>query len=161
MNVPGSVMKQIESAAKEGRVRGYGIRPGVIPEGVTTVVTPSFEVWPQELPDGVSEGDFQKIVVRAAVSFGWLVAHCRKVLVKSGADKFHYETPMAPGWPDLTMAKAGLLVFAELKVGGNTRDGNQLVWGDLLSDVGGGVAYYCWHLRHWPFILRLLKGELE
>ena len=156
-SVPNKIAKAIAQAAEEGRIRSTGVNVEALLGGNRCHSALS-DVFPDALPDA-PEADFHKIVGRLAAANGWEAAHCRKVLVKTGDDKFHYETPMAPGWVDWTFAKPGRLAFVELKVEPNTRDAEQVKWGDLLSSIPG-VDYFVWYPRHWTFIKSYLKGEL-
>ena len=101
-----------------------------------------------------SEKEFQEHVVALAERNGWRVAHCRKVLVKQGKQT-RYETPMAPGWPDLTLAKPGRLLFFELKFGDNRPTHEQCDWGELLQSVAGCQWLVLWP-DDWDIIHRLL-----
>lgn len=101
------------------------------------------------------EKEFQRAVVDLALSLGWKVAHCRKVLVRMG-ERQHYETPMAVGWPDLTLVRDGRLVFAELKFGSNTTTAEQKDW---LRELGAtGAECYVWYPKHWDDIVRVLAA---
>lgn len=86
----------------------------------------------------MSERTLQDRVVDRAKRRGWRVAHAGKGFVgdaESGAGQFI--TPMAPGWPDLTLAKAGhSLIFMELKRQTGVVDEKQVEWLQLLNQTG-------------------------
>ena len=59
----------------------------------------------------MTEATLQARVVYRAKKYGWRVAHAGKGVTAGG-----WVTQMSPGWPDLTLAKAGhSLLFMELK----------------------------------------------
>jgi len=86
----------------------------------------------------MSEKTLQDRVVGRAKRRGWAVAHPGKGWVggqKEGEGQF--VTPMAPGWPDLTLAKAGnRLLFVELKREQGDVSDDQWFWLRLLNLCG-------------------------
>ena len=82
----------------------------------------------------MTEASLQSRVVYRAKKHGWRVAHAGRGQVgASGA----FVTPMSPGWPDLTCAKAGYpLLFLELKREQGTIEDEQHTWLDLLNRTG-------------------------
>jgi hypothetical protein len=89
----------------------------------------------QCLDRSMSEKSLQAKVVGRAKRRGWAVAHAGKGWV--GGEEGQFVTPMAPGWPDLTLAKAGnRLIFAELKREQGEVSEEQWFWLDLLNACG-------------------------
>jgi hypothetical protein len=73
---------------------------------------------------------------------GWTVAHAGKGWVGGSEEEGgQWVTPMAKGWPDLTLAKAGhRLIFLELKKEEEDLDPEQLKWALLLNECGARAA---------------------
>lgn len=83
----------------------------------------------------MTEASLQAKVVGRAKRRGWAVAHAGKGWV--GGEEGQFVTPMAPGWPDLTLAKAGSrLIFMELKREQGEVSEEQLFWLRLLNECG-------------------------
>ena len=103
------------------------------------------------------ESAFQAWVVDLAHYCGWTVAHF-------GAAPTHnnrgsgYATPAkyeGAGWPDLTLARPGEVIFAELKSDRGVLSDKQKVWIDLLSSAG--LEVYVWRPACRPEIEARLK----
>lgn len=58
----------------------------------------------------------------------------------------------ATGYVDLTMARDGRVIFAELKTEKGKLSPAQEEWRDALE----GQEYYLWRPSHWPIIERVL-----
>lgn len=58
------------------------------------------------------------------------------------------------GFVDLVMAKAGIVIFAELKTGYNKPSPDQLLWLEALR--GSGRIAECWYPKDWERIITLL-----
>jgi hypothetical protein len=86
----------------------------------------------------MSEKTLQDRVVGRAKRRGWTVAHAGKGLVGDiSAGEARFVTPMSPGWPDLTLAKAGnRLLFIELKREQGEVSEDQWIWLTLLNLCG-------------------------
>lgn len=86
----------------------------------------------------MSEKTLQARVLYRAKKHGWKVAHAGRAFVgdvESGEGQF--VTPMSPGWPDLTCAKAGnRLIFMELKREQGEVEPEQWAWLALLNTCG-------------------------
>ena len=82
----------------------------------------------------MTERTLQDRVVYRAKKYGWRVAHAGRGQVgASGA----FITPMSPGWPDLTCAKANYpILFIELKREQGVIEPEQREWLDLLNRTG-------------------------
>ena len=86
----------------------------------------------------MTEKTLQTRIVGRAKRAGWTVAHAGKGWVgdqETGTGQFI--TPMAPGWPDLTLAKAGhRLIFIEVKRELGEIEDVQVFWLQLLNRCG-------------------------
>ena len=119
-----------------------------------------------------SEKEFQAAVIEFAQLNGWMVAHFRPGMMKSG----RWVTPMIgdPGFPDLTMVRDGLLVFAELKSEKGRLSATQRQWRDQIEAVVqrawgdwevpprsglylDPVEYFLWRPSDWDKIERTLR----
>ena len=98
------------------------------------------------------ERSFQAAVVEYAKLNGWMVFH-------------PYDSRRSePGYPDLTMVRDGVLVFAELKVGKNKTTPAQKKWLEALhsvEEVSGigtatNVVVWVWTPEQWDTIERTL-----
>lgn len=88
----------------------------------------------------ISEKVFMAAVVRLAREHGWLCYHT------------HNARKSLPGYPDLTMAKAGRpLLFAELKVPGGQLTLQQHAWLEALT-LAEGKEVHLWQPDDWPTI---------
>ena len=103
------------------------------------------------MPD-LSEADFQRRVMDAARAHGWRVAHFRPAMTQRG----RWVTPMAgdTGFPDLVLAKGGLVLLAELKTDTGRATPAQEAW---LSAVGGHGRL--WRPKNWEAVLLDLAGR--
>lgn len=93
-----------------------------------------------------SEAQFTDQVIRLAVDTGWMVAHFRPARTEKGwrtAMKGHV------GFPDLVLARDGVVVCAELKSEKGRVSGDQKKW---LAHTHG----YLWRPSDWPKIERIL-----
>jgi len=94
----------------------------------------------QCLDNSMSERTLQDRVVGRAKRRGWKVAHAGRAWV-GDKDNGQFITPMAKGWPDLTLAKEGhALIFLELKREDGEVDDDQWTWLRLLGLTGNKVA---------------------
>jgi len=117
------------SASPAGSAQGMCPRCGVKHRSLT----------PEQCADrAVTEKALQLSVVGRAKRRGWKVAHAGKGFVGgSEAEGGQFVTPMAPGWPDLTLAKEGhRLIFIELKREKGEVSDDQWFWLRLLNQCG-------------------------
>lgn len=86
----------------------------------------------------MTERKLQDSVVGRAKRRGWTVAHAGRGWVGGSEEEGgQWVTPMAPGWPDLTLAKAGnRLIFMELKREQGDVAPEQWFWLKLLNLCG-------------------------
>jgi hypothetical protein len=112
------------------------------------------------LPPGLTEEQFQRIVIDLARSRGWKVAHFRRVRVQRKNGSTYYETPVqadGKGFPDLLLVRGPTLIAAELKVGRNRPTPEQRDWLDALERTGW-VQGYVWRPDDWKTILATLEA---
>jgi hypothetical protein len=100
----------------------------------------------------ISERSFQVSVVTLARLRGWRCAHFRAAWTRDG-----WRTAMSGdvGYPDLTLARGGRLIFAELKGGKGRLAPDQRVWLDVLGETPAEV--YVWKPTDWNEIERVLS----
>ena len=98
----------------------------------------------------IPEGDFLATVTELATLCGWLVYHT-------------YDSRRSQaGFPDLVLARADKLVFAELKTNTGQLRTAQLEWLDTLGAVAASqpdVDVYLWRPADWPGIVKILTGQ--
>ena len=94
----------------------------------------------------VSEKDFLAGVTELATLAGWLVYHT------------YDSRKNQAGFPDLTMAKGGRLIFAELKSEKGRVSPHQQVWLNQLEKIKG-VEVYLWRPSHIDEIVDKLMGH--
>lgn len=101
-------------------------------------------------PVPMSEAEFQKRVIDTAHAHHWLVQHSRKVLTEG-----RWQTPLGgdAGFPDLVLARAGVVLIVELKTDGGRLEPEQREW--LIAMGGWGRV---WRPKHWPRILEVLSA---
>lgn len=80
--------------------------------------------------DGLkSEAEFQSEVVTLASRLGWMAYHT------------HDSRKSAAGYPDLTLARRGRLILAELKTEKGKASAEQQAWIDEVNDGAEAIAY--------------------
>ena len=104
---------------------------------------------PTTIDQHISEADFQDLIVDYARLKGWRIAHFRPARTNEGwRTAVSYE---GHGYPDLTLARQGHVIFLEVKSAeGRTRP-EQQTWVDALPNA------YIVKPAHWPQIETLLK----
>ncbi len=101
----------------------------------------------------LKEADWQKQVIDLARLRGWRVAHFRPAMTKRG----NWVTPVAAdgkGFPDLTLARKGRVIFAELKSDTGRLGPEQKLW--LQELEGDQVEAYMWRPRDWDTVMEVL-----
>jgi hypothetical protein len=93
------------------------------------------------------EAAFQAQVVQLAELFRWKAYH---TLDSRGSEE---------GFPDLVLARPGLVLMPELKVPPNVPTAAQLEWVRILDRAV--VRSEVWRPEDWPAIERLLRGRDE
>jgi hypothetical protein len=105
-----------------------------------------------DIPPRLSERAFQRQVIEFAQLHSWRVAHFRP-----GQTAHGFRTAVegdGAGFPDLVLARAGELIFAELKTETGRVSPAQQGWLDELD--GQGREVYLWRPAMWPEIERRL-----
>mgnify|MGYP001585457419 CR=1 FL=1 len=97
----------------------------------------------------LKESDFQRTVVAYAHLRGWRVAHFRPAMNRRGA----WATQMTgdAGFPDLVLAREGVVIFAELKREKAKPTEAQMEWIEALGQT------YVWYPSMWDSIEELLR----
>lgn len=98
----------------------------------------------------VSEKDFQRTVVEAALLFGWAVHHTLDTKVPAKR--------IGPGYPDLTLVhpEQGRVLFVELKAEKGRVSEAQKWWGEILSKCPG-VEYMLARPSDWDELEAALR----
>lgn len=113
-----------------------------------------------------TEAEFQNLIIEYAQIRGWLVMHTRPARTERG-----WRTPLQgdAGYPDLTMARRGRLVIAELKSESGKVTREQAAWLEHLPprvaqeddsadrDIHShAIEVYVWRPRDWERIKEVL-----
>lgn len=98
----------------------------------------------------MSEAELQSMVIQTAELYGWRVHHGRPAMNRSGK----WSTPIQghPGFPDLVLARDGVVLFAELKSRRGRTTPDQDLWLDQLGDHA-----VLWRPADWPAIQNELR----
>jgi len=98
----------------------------------------------------LSEADFQQRVLGYAQRCHWRVAHVRAAQVRNG----RWATPVTgdPGFPDLVLARSGVVLLAELKSETGTFRPGQAEWLDA-----AGAHGRLWRPSSWSSIVEELR----
>jgi hypothetical protein len=94
------------------------------------------------------ESEWLQYVISEARAQGWLVHH--------DFDKREHNRVPDPGFPDLCLARAGVVIFAELKR--QTRSNPspaQYSWAAALA-CNDQHEFFVWRPSHWPEIRKIL-----
>ena len=114
-------------------------------------VAPSILAKATHLPDDMLEDEFQHVVLAVARFHGWMAVHFRPAMRQSG----EYSTPVqgVKGFPDLQLAREGVVLLAELKTNRGGLKPEQRAWRTHLESSG---LYRLWRPRDWNTV----RGEL-
>lgn len=98
----------------------------------------------------LSEDDFKRRVIDTAKANGWRVHHSRPARTAHG-----WRTPVEghSGLPDLVLARAGVVLLAELKSDTGRSTPEQRAW-----LAAAGPAGRLWRPRDWPTVLAELSA---
>ena len=98
------------------------------------------------MASAMSEQALQKHVIAAAQTFGWRVVHFRPAKTEKG-----WRTAIEgdKGFPDLVLARMGVVLHVELKTEKGKMTGDQERWAYNL-----GTSWELWRPSHW------LSGEI-
>ncbi len=95
-----------------------------------------------------TEAEFQTLVIDYAHLMGWRVAHFRPAQSRSG--KWSTAMQGDPGFPDLVLARDGVVILAELKSEKGQLSASQLQW-SIVADA------LVWRPSDWPEIQKILS----
>lgn len=97
----------------------------------------------------LTEAQLTDVICDAARLYGWRVSHFRPAQTARG-----WRTPVQgdPGFPDLCLARDGVVVFAELKVGRGRLRPAQELWRDAL-----GEQWRLWTDRDLDEVMQFLR----
>ncbi len=90
----------------------------------------------------MNENDLQNAVIDLATVLGWHVHHDRPAQYQSGRWATHIMGDK--GFPDLVLAKAGTVLFVELKSDKGKLSREQRDWGQQIGD-----AWSVWRPQDW------------
>lgn len=113
---------------------------------------------------GMSEAQFQALVISTAKTYGWLVMHVRRSMVGQGQSRRWVTATSLDGWPDLTLIHPrGYLLFLELKAQKGYPSDEQIVVMRALQSVASRlgsddytVRAYIVRPSDWPAVERML-----
>lgn len=95
----------------------------------------------------MTEEQLKAAVLELATMYGWKVFSVTNStrLIKKGAGFIRVKNinPQGNGYPDLTLARQGRILFVELKQDGRYPEPEQREWLDALA-VGGPVQTFVW-----------------
>lgn len=103
------------------------------------------------LPADISEADFLTAVITAARLYGWHVNHQRPAMARTG--RYVTATTGHVGFPDIALARAGVVIVAELKTNRGRLGPGQGDWLDALGNYGR-----LWRPSDWADILQELAA---
>ena len=97
----------------------------------------------------MSEAQFTTRVVDTAKLYGWLVTHFRPAKTEKG-----WRTALTgdSGFVDLVLARDGVVLHAELKVGRGKPRPDQVSWAHAI-----GETYRLWYPEDWDEIVAELR----
>lgn len=98
------------------------------------------------LDRAMTEAELQRAVIAWAKVRGWLVMHTRTAFSKG---KFSTPIQGDPGFPDLVLARAGTVLFVELKREKGTLTVEQQSWGRALGGMSATTPWFCWRPSDW------------
>jgi hypothetical protein len=108
--------------------------------------------WTHHAGIAVNESEFQKIVIKLAQHYGWLVHHALPSMNKRGVWATHELGDH--GFPDLVLAHpSGRVIFAELKSDKGTVSPLQSRW---LSVLEQGAVVWVWRPSDLEWIAQYL-----
>ena len=104
------------------------------------------------MPDFETEKSFQSAVMKLAKQAGWLRFHPRPSQAPSGRYVTNFDGDK--GWPDLALARNGVVVLAELKTESGKLTDGQKEW----IEASGGLIRV-WRPSDWNEITETLTGQ--
>lgn len=104
------------------------------------------------IPLTVSEASFQRMILTQARARRWMIAHFLPA-VRGGVTATHMVGD--PGFPDLVLARDGVVLHREVKTHTGRLRPAQKEW---LNALGAGDTDGVWRPNDWPRILAELDG---
>lgn len=107
------------------------------------------------LARAMTEDQLVEATIGLALTFGWHADHRRPGRTNKGPRTC---LQGLPGFPDLTLARAGRVIFAECKSQRGALEPDQAGWRDALTADGhdaAAVEWYLWRPSDW------LDGTIE
>lgn len=98
----------------------------------------------------MTEADLQRTLIDAAKLHGWRVFHPLPGLSQAG--RWSTRGQGHTGYPDLTLARDGVVLFAELKSERGRLTADQVAWRDAI-----GARWACWRPADLDSALRALR----
>jgi hypothetical protein len=114
----------------------------------------------QTNPLKMSERAFQQQVIDCGHLFGWRVAHFRpaRVIVRGKPTWRTAVQADGAGFPDLVMARDGIVIFAELKTDAGTMTVPQREWLHAIHNYDERSHYFMlWRPKDWDAVERTLR----
>jgi hypothetical protein len=102
----------------------------------------------QDLNLRITEADFQRLVIDYARLRGWRVHHSRPAQYQSGRWATHIQGD--PGFPDLVLARRGVVIFAEMKAERGRLSDHQETW-------RAALAAHVWRPSDWDQVMEILR----
>lgn len=125
-----------------------------------------------EVPLDATEAHFERVVLEVAALYGWRRHHGRPARTAKG-----WRTPVAgeTGFPDLVLARRGVVQFVELKTETKNASEEQKAWLSALAGVtpeddwasrgplptlarSGSHYVALWRPRHWEYVKSHLQA---
>ena len=105
-----------------------------------------------EIAKAMTESQLQDNILAMAFKLGWLCYHTRAAMNKRG----QWSSPLqgTPGFPDLILARAGVVICRELKSQKGKLTGTQQAWLEAMHP-GCKLEALVWRPHDW------LSGEVE
>lgn len=98
----------------------------------------------------VNEAAWQSRVIGAARAFGWRVFHPKPARLPNGRMVTAQDGHV--GFPDLVLARNGVVILAELKQDGRYPGPEQRAWRDAIGD-----QWRCWRPKDWADVEATLR----
>lgn len=93
----------------------------------------------------MTEADYQRRIIDCAQRNGWLVFHPRPARV---GGRIITAFDGHKGFPDLVLARGGVVLLAEIKLDHSYPEPEQRAWRDAI-----GAQWRLWRPRDWPQVM--------
>lgn len=102
---------------------------------------------PSSVLDTLTESEFQSMIVDRARARGWLIHHDRRQDLGIGGDA---------GFPDLVLARAGVVLFVEVKTARGRLSEHQRRWLEALGPSDANPYRVVWRPDDWSSICHVV-----